>query len=78
MGWPPRVASFFGIVGERVLLGEDAGGDGGVCTYVHHLSAGQIGYAEARRTVVAFTNSREAMDERLDGLHHSVTTGAGV
>ena len=78
MGWPPRVALFFGIVGERILLGEDTGGYGGVFTYVHHLLAGQIGYTEARRTVVAFTYSREAMDECLDGLHCLVSTGVGV
>ena len=78
MGWPPRAASFFSIVGERVLLGEDVGGCGGVCTYMHLLSVGQIVYAKARRTVAAFTDSREAMDECLDGLHHSVITGAGV
>ena len=42
VGWPSRATLFFGIVGERVLLGKDAGGDGGVCTYVHHLSTGQI------------------------------------
>jgi len=37
VGWPPRATSFFGIVGERILLGEDVRGCGGVCTYVHHL-----------------------------------------
>ena len=78
MGWPPRDASFFGIVGERILLGEDERGCGGVCTYMHHLSAGKIGYSETRRTVAAFTDSRETMDEHLNGLHHSVTTGSGV
>ena len=57
MGWLPRDASFFGIVRERVLLGEYAGGCRGVCTYVHHLLVGQIGYSEARRTVAAFTDS---------------------
>jgi len=43
MGWPPRAASFFGIVGEGILLGEYERGCRGVCTYVHHFSAGQIG-----------------------------------
>ena len=43
--------------------------------YVLHLSAGQIGYSETRRTVAAFTDSREAMNECLDGLHHLVATG---
>jgi len=57
MGWPPRDASFFGIVRERILLGEDVGGCRGVCTYVHHLSVGQSGYSEARRSVAAFTDS---------------------
>jgi len=78
MGWPPRDVSFFGIVGERILLGEHARGCRGACTYVHHFSTRQIGYSEARRTVAAITDSREAMDECLDGLHHSVAIGSGV
>jgi len=70
MGWPPRAALFFTIIGERINLGKYEGGCRGVCTYVHHLSIGQIGHSTIRRIVTAFTNSRETMDECLYGLHH--------
>lgn len=78
MGWPPRAASLFGIIGERILLGKDEGGCGGVYTYMHHFLAGQIGYSEERRFVASFTDSRETMGECLDGFHHSVTIGTWI
>lgn len=38
MGWPPKAASFFDIIRERILLGENEGRYKGVCAYMHHLS----------------------------------------
>jgi len=78
MGWPPKAASFFGIFGERVLLGEDEGGCRGVCAHMYYLSTRQIRCLEAGRIVTTFTNFGETMDECFDGLHHSVTAGSGV
>ena len=55
-----------GVIGVRIILGEEEVGCGGVHSHLHYMSTRYDGHQNESKYVVSFTDSRETMGKFLD------------